>query len=62
VYANWVIVAIHGLRKYLDHLYRRLLAVLREMPGIVGGIGIKPAEIHDFSRVCPRKQALAMAV
>jgi hypothetical protein len=34
-YADWVIVAIHGVREYLDHPYRRLLDVLREMPRIV---------------------------
>ena len=34
-YADWVIVAIHGLREYLDHTYRRLLDVLHEMHGIV---------------------------
>ena len=30
-YADWVIVAIHGLREYLDLPYRRLLDVLHEM-------------------------------
>lgn len=30
-YADWVIVAPHGLREYLDHLYRRPLDVLHEI-------------------------------
>lgn len=34
-YADWVIVAIHGLREYLDFPYRRLLDILHEMHGIV---------------------------
>ena len=28
-YADWVILAIHGLREYLDHTYRQLLDVLQ---------------------------------
>jgi hypothetical protein len=35
-YADWVIIALHGLREYLDLAYRRLLDVLSEMPGIKG--------------------------
>ena len=34
-YTDWVIVGMHGLREYLGHPYRRLMGVLREMPGIV---------------------------
>jgi|GEM_PF-4239625 len=34
-YADWVIVALHCRREYLDHPYRRLLDVLPEMPGTV---------------------------
>jgi len=61
-YADWVIVAIHGLREYLDHPYRRLLDVLREMPGIVKELDLTPAELPDFTTLCARKQALEMAV
>ena len=61
-YADWVIVAIHGLREYLDHPYRRLMDVLYEMPRIVGIIGLEPAEIPDFSTVCARYQALKMPI
>ncbi|SEP16140.1 hypothetical protein SAMN04487948_11785 [Halogranum amylolyticum] len=31
-YADWVIVAIHCLREYLNQPYRRLLDILHEMP------------------------------
>ncbi len=59
-YEDWVIVAIHGLRQYLDHPYRRLLNVLHEMSGIVEKLGLTVAEIPDFSTVCARKQRLKM--
>lgn len=61
-YADWVIVAIHGLREYLDHPYRRPLDVLTEMHGIVADLGLGVDELPDFTTVCTRKQELVMAV
>ena len=61
-YAEWVIIAIHGLREYLDLPYRRLLDILREMPDIVEKFGLSVAELPDFTTVCARKQALKMRV
>lgn len=61
-YADWVIVAIHGLREYLDHSYRQLLDVLREMPAIVSKLGLSVDELPDFTTVCSRKQDLKMPV
>jgi IS5 family transposase len=61
-YADWVIVAIHGLREYLDHPYRRLLDVLYEMPRIDRILGLQPDELPDFSTVCARKQRLKMPI
>lgn len=61
-YADWVILAIHGLREYLDHTYRQLLDVLREMPAIVSKLGLSVDELPDFTTVCTRKQALKMNV
>ena len=61
-YADWVIVAIHGLREYLDHPYRWLVNVLYEMPRIVGIIGLEPAEFPDCSTVCARYQGLKMSI
>lgn len=61
-YADWVIVAIHGLREYLDHSYRQLLDVLREMPSIVAKLGLSLDELPDFTTVCARKQDLKMPV
>jgi IS5 family transposase len=61
-YADWVIVAIHGLREYLDLPYRRLLDVLHEMHGIIKKMDLKPSELPDFTTVCARKQQLKMSV
>lgn len=61
-YADWIIVAIYGLREYLDHPYRRLLDVLAEMHGIVEALGLTVDELPDFTTVCTRKQELVMAV
>jgi IS5 family transposase len=61
-YADWVIVAIHGLREYLDLPYRRLLDVLSEMPNITGKLGLAVDELPDFTTVCTRKQELEMLI
>jgi hypothetical protein len=47
-YADWVIVAIHGLREYLDLPYRRLLDLLHEMHDIVEKLGLDRSELPDF--------------
>jgi len=61
-YADWVIVAIQGLREYLDLPYRRLLDTLSEMPGIVAKLGLNVGELPDYSTVCARWQRLKMRV
>jgi len=61
-YADWVIIALHGLREYLDHPYRRLLDVLHEMHGIVAKLGLAVDELPDFTTVCTRKQDLEMRI
>jgi IS5 family transposase len=61
-YADWVIVAIHGLREYLDLHYRRLLDLLHEMHDIVEKLGLDLSELPDFTTVCARKQQLKMVV
>jgi hypothetical protein len=33
-YADWVILAVQGFKEYLNHDYRKLMDVLREMPGV----------------------------
>lgn len=61
-YADWVIVTLHGLREYLNQPYRRLMDILREMPGIVDILGLSVDELPDFTTVCQRKQELKMRV
>ena len=61
-YADWVIVAIHGLREYLNQPYRRLLDVLQEMPRITAKLGLCVDELPDFTTVCTRKQDLEMRI
>jgi IS5 family transposase len=60
-YADWVIVALHGLRDYLGHSYRQLLDVLHEIPRIVSKLDGVVAELPDFTTVCTRMKNLAMA-
>ena len=59
-YADWVMIALHGLREYLDQPYRRLMDILREMPRIVDILGLRNEELPDFTTVCARKQDLKM--
>lgn len=61
-YADWVIVAVHCLREYLDQPYRRLLDILQEMPGIVAKLGLSVDELPDFTTVCTQKQDLEMRI
>jgi IS5 family transposase len=61
-YANWVILAIHGLREYLDQPYRRLLDILREMPAIVHKLGLTVDQLPHYTTVCARKQLIKMPV
>ena len=61
-YADWVFVAIHCLREYLDQPYRRLLDILHEMPRITATLGLSVDEFPDFTTVCTRKQDLEMRI
>jgi hypothetical protein len=59
-YADWVILAVQGLKGYLDHPYRKLMDDLREMPRVTNSLGLTPATIPHYSTVCTRKQAIPM--
>ena len=59
-YADWVILAIQGLKEYLGHDYRKLLDVLREMPKVAKSLGLTVETLPHFSTVCARKQAIPM--
>ena len=59
-YADWVIVAFHGLKEHLGHTYRQLLDVLKEMPGIVRRLGLTTDQLPHFTTVCHAKERLYM--
>ena len=59
-YANWVILAVQGLKEYLSHGYRKLMDVLREMPRVTKLLGLKAETLPHFSTVCARKQEIPM--
>jgi hypothetical protein len=68
-YADWVIVALHGIQEYLGHQYCRLMNVLGEIPGIVtkfDGIVTKfdltVGELPDITTVCTHEQDLEMRI
>ena len=57
-YADWVILAVQGLKEYLGHPYRKLMDVLRETPKVTNSLGLTPETVSHFSTVCTRKQAI----
>jgi IS5 family transposase len=59
-YADWVILAIQGLKEYLSHDYRKLMDVLREMPRVAKLLELTPETLPHFSTVCARKQEIPM--
>lgn len=61
-YADWVIVVLHNLRRYLDQPYRRLLDILHEMPRITAKIGLAADALPDFTTVCTRKRDFEMRI
>lgn len=61
-YADWVIIALHGLREYLDHTYRQLMDVLQEMPGIASKLELTSEDLPDFTTVSHAKERLEMRI
>ena len=59
-YADWVILAIQGLKEYLNHDYRKLMDVLREMPKVANFLELTPETLPHFTTVCARKQKIPM--
>ena len=54
-YADWVILAIQGLKEYFNHDYRKLMDVLREMPKVANALDLTVETLPHFSTVCARK-------
>lgn len=59
-YADWVFIALHGLKEHLGHSYRQLMDVLAEMPGIVHRLELSRDDLPHFSTVCHAKERLYM--
>ena len=59
-YADWVIVALHGLKEHLGHPYRQLMDVLKEMPRIRRRLGLSLDSIPHFTTVCHAKERMYM--
>lgn len=59
-YADWVIIALHGLKEHLGHPYRQLMDVLHETPRIRRRLGLSADELPHFTTVCHAKERLYM--
>ena len=59
-YADWVIIALHGLKEHLGHTYRQLLDVLSEMPRIARFLGLSIETLPHFTTLCHAKERLYM--
>lgn len=59
-YADWLIVAMHGLKEHLGHTYRQLLDVLHEMPHIVRKLGLSIPTLPHYTTVCHAKERIYM--
>ena len=53
-YADWVILAVQGFKEYLNHDYRKLMDVLREMPRIAKSLGLTVKTLPHYSTVCAK--------
>lgn len=59
-YADWLVIAVHGLKEHLGHPYRQLMDVLREMPRIVGRLELTGDELPHFTTICHAKERIYM--
>lgn len=59
-YADWVVIALHGLKEHLGHTYRQLLHVLSEMPRITRLLGLSTNTLPHFTTLCHAKERLYM--
>ena len=55
-----MILAVQGFKEYLNHDYRKLMDVLREMPRVAESLGLTVETLPHFSTVCARKQVIPM--
>ena len=50
-YADWVILAIQGLKEYLNHDYKKLMDILQEMSRVANSLGLTDVQAIDATGV-----------
>ncbi len=61
-FAGYAFVPLHCLRIYLDTSYRMTTDLLKEMPQIIGKIGLKAADFLHLSTLCKAFDEMSMGV
>jgi IS5 family transposase len=61
-FADYAFVSLHCLRIYLDTSYRMTIDLLKEMPQIIGEIGLEAADLPHPSTLCKAFDEMSMSV
>jgi len=61
-FADYAFVSLHCLRIYLDTSYRMTIDLLKEMPQIIGEIGLEAADLPHPSTLCKAFDEMGMNV
>jgi IS5 family transposase len=61
-FADYAFVSLHCLRIYLDTSYRMTIDLLKEMPQIIGEIGLEAADLPHSSTLCKAFDEMSMSV
>ena len=61
-FADYAFVSLHCLRIYLDTSYRMTIDLLKEMPQIIGEIGLSAADLPSPSTLCKAFDRISMSV
>jgi len=61
-FADYAFVSLHSLRIYLDTTYRKTIDLLKEMPQIIGEIGLERADLPHPSTLCKAFDRISMSL
>jgi len=61
-FADYAYVSLHCLRIYLNTSYRMTIDLLKEMPQIIGEIGLEAADLPHPSTLCKAFDRISMSV
>ncbi|PSQ66493.1 MAG: IS5/IS1182 family transposase, partial [Halobacteriales archaeon SW_9_67_24] len=61
-FADYAFLSLHCLRIYLDTSYRMTIDLLKEMPQIIGEIGLEAADLPHSSTLCKAFDEMSMSV